>query len=789
MSGSSRLRPLWGAFFLLCFYALALPAVRQKSPTMDEQGFLVRGLGVIRGENQHMRVGHPIGLNVWNALLLAHDARVRLPTTDPSWTESSFHRPAELFLWEIGNDVAHILFLGRLPTVWLGLWLIALVGRFAAEATSHAPWAAPLAMGVLAFDPNILAHGTLATTDLGLAAGTLLATYTLWRAVRRPQGINFVLAGVGLGLLLNTKFTAGLVLLCLGVLALIGIGRAWRAGGRFPLRLALGLGLIYPLTAFFTLWASYSFQVGTLPAQLPSFSALLGGRTLPLAAYIEQLSDLGGRMQKATPAFLLGRYSDEGWWYYFPVALALKTPWPTWLLFIGALARPVRRWRRWEGAALGLVPAGYLAFSLTSGINIGYRHVLLLLPFVALIIAYRLAPAAAPAGTQGAPASGRHRWLPGLPLTLLVLWLALDTLRLAPHYLAYFNPLAGGPDDGWRALVDSNLDWGQDLAGLKTWLDEQGVDHIWLSYFGEGRPEYYGISYTGLPSFPPRLMPPEAQPTSLRRPAPGLYAISATNLQGVLFEDHDRLAWFRTQTPIAKIGYSIFLYEVPAEGAPTALALGGLQIDDLDETAWEQWDSNDLTLSWFDPTQSLLLPGAPRAWLALATDIPFSHRLQTQLLDSCCTVATSTPPYTLYQRQTERQLPAGLSLESALEQPLTFHQEEGSITLQEATYQYNLDELWVISHWHALGQPRPVHIFLHLTAPDGRMVAQWDGLGAVWQGWRAGDALWQFSRLVWPADVAPGRYSLWVGLYHPTTGERWQSPAGDRIFLGEASWP
>ncbi len=97
-----------------------------------------------------------------------------------------------------------------------------------------------------------------------------------------------------------------------------------------------------------------------------------------------------------------------------------------------------------------------------------------------------------------------------------------------------------------------------------------------MSYFGEARPEYYGITYTGLDSFPPRLMNPQARPFYPHDPAPGFYAISASNLQGVLFQDHDRFAWFREREPVDKVGYSIFIYEVPAYGEPVTLALSGI---------------------------------------------------------------------------------------------------------------------------------------------------------------------------------------------------------------------
>ncbi len=154
---------------LLLQFALALGSVTHNGPTMDEQGFIVRGLAYLRNEQRQIRVGHPLGLNALNSFLLVNDDTVHLPTQDPSWQGTSFHRPGELFLWEIGNDVPRIMFLARLPSVWLGLLLAAVVGRWAREM-SRRRWAGVLALSLVALDPNFLAHSSLATTDLGLAA-------------------------------------------------------------------------------------------------------------------------------------------------------------------------------------------------------------------------------------------------------------------------------------------------------------------------------------------------------------------------------------------------------------------------------------------------------------------------------------------------------------------------------------------------------------------------------------------------------------------------------------------
>lgn len=131
-----------------------------------------------------------------------------------------------------------------------------------------------------------------------------------------------------------------------------------------------------------------------------------------------------------------------------------------------------------------------------------------------------------------------------------------------PHCLAYFNELIGGPESGYKILVDSNRDWGQDLKGLKKWMVKNHVDQIGLSYFGTADPRYYRIPFVNLPSIP--FYYPGHEEKDIGR-KPTYFAISATNLQGVFLDGADRkvLSLFKGREPIAKIGYSIFIYKLP----------------------------------------------------------------------------------------------------------------------------------------------------------------------------------------------------------------------------------
>jgi len=183
------------------------------------------------------------------------------------------------------------------------------------------------------------------------------------------------------------------------------------------------------------------------------------------------------------------------------------------------------------------------------GIQIGHRHLLPIYPF--LFVA---------AGEAAARLWSWRRPLGPLLAALLGAWYAGGTLRNHPHHLAYFNEIAGGPGNGWRVLVDSNLDWGQDLKRLARWMRENGVSRVKLSYFGSAAPSYYGIDAEALPGY----TAPHATHVT-REIHPGdVVAVSATNLQGVYLEPEDRalLARFRDEEPIGRAGWSIRVYRV-----------------------------------------------------------------------------------------------------------------------------------------------------------------------------------------------------------------------------------
>jgi hypothetical protein len=317
--------------------------------------------------------------------------------------------------------------------------------------------------------------------------------------------------------------------------------------------------------ALLVLWTVHLFQprVSPDPAVEAAVDWEANWPTNRLAAGVASLARDSGLLPEAyvfgvlkvfahaegRPAFLMGERSQDGFWRYYPTSMALKTP----LALFGLLAVAWVTRRSYRAPAqvewcLWLPPLVYLVLAAARPINIGHRYVLPVYPF--LFVA---------AGRAAAWAIGAARRPAARGLVAsLAAWYVVSVLRVHPHYLAYFNELAGGPANGYRYLVDSSLDWGQDLKELARWQREQRIGRIKLAYFGTADPAYHGIDCELLPGY---TAPP---PRSLtRRVSEGdVVAVSATILQG-LYVEADMLPLFeklRALQPIAVLAHTIFVY-------------------------------------------------------------------------------------------------------------------------------------------------------------------------------------------------------------------------------------
>lgn len=545
---------------ILLYFALMVGSMVGDSPTMDEQNHIARGLAFLRTGDPRLSLEHPPLINSLSALPLLTMPELRLPTDHPSWERrEGWYEFADLFMWQYNHDVTRIVFLARLPIIFLAIALALAGFRFARSLWGGA--AALPAFVLLLFEPNLMAHGRYATTDMGGILFPFLATYALWRLWQNPEGWNWrrwLTSAILMGSAFGSKTSAlGFVVIWL-VLALLPLYPTvpGRRGRQVLVRVAqlLSAGAL----SLVVVWGIFGFEWGSFKFHseaLASFNRWTG----PMPTFwagIEQITLLSGG--RAT-SFLLGRFSENGWAGYFPAAFLMKTPLVLIALVLVAVILLLRTRTTRQRALFLLVPVvGFYALAAQSALNIGYRHVLPALPYL-LLMASGLA--AVELRTYGQrPFSPRALLVGGqIVLVGVAIW-------IYPGYLSYFNPAVGGPSNGYRLLTDSNVDWGQDLLRLKTWMHDNDVDSVKLGWFGTADPEYYGIPHEPLPGLGRdryfRLW--WEPPFTPEHPEPGIYAISASSIwePPLRVEEKRVYAWFRDREPDDRIGYSILIFNV-----------------------------------------------------------------------------------------------------------------------------------------------------------------------------------------------------------------------------------
>lgn len=537
-----------GVLLALLHAVLALTASASKSMTADEIAHLTAGLAYnARGDYRLQPENGNLSQRL--AAVPMTLAGVRLPATSlASWPAADVWNYGHAFFFERGLATDEWLFLGRgviaLVSAATGLlvffWSRALFG-----------WrGAFLSLTLFVFCPAFLAHGALATSDIMMAFFFLAAVGAWWRHLERPGAGGAALSAAILGLACVAKYSAVLLAPMFALIALVWFaGRVRVEGWCAPLRRLARSTAVHLLVVWATIWLFYGFRYGAFSPELADGARFYRGgwdwiltdfgwsrpilvvardwHLLPEAflygfAFVVQFA-------KERGAFFNGDYSLTGWVSFFPFAFLVKTTLPLLILLAAGTAAATRAsWGEFKAGRVAavftrlrpLTPLAalfvvYWVTSLASHLNIGHRHILPTYP-VLFIAAGWLA-----------------RWLDlrrplAAALVLgLVIWHAGESLRARPNYLAYFNQLVGGSENGWRHLVDSSLDWGQDLPALETWLETHNHGKkVFLSYFGAGDPAYEGIVATALPTLPEVGPPQKWQPLTA-----GVYAISATMLQ------------------------------------------------------------------------------------------------------------------------------------------------------------------------------------------------------------------------------------------------------------------
>lgn len=525
------------AALLLCFLCLSATSVLRKSSTWDETHYLGAGRYLLQTGRWDARDTwlHPAFWTVWHDLPLWF-----APVPEEVWRETDgTTRGQRIIALRPGDGWLNACRFSLLPFALLLGWVV-----FAWSRSLHGDAGGLLSLILFCFCPDILAHAPLLTPDITFSCFSVLSAWRLWRLSVEPSRRNLVWCGVALGLMLLSKYTALVLLVALMAADVIARARGGRLDGRSARALWRGLRHWPALLgiACLAVWACYGFRVGrvTLPwgVNIP----------LPAPAYFRGAIYQFGQSREVHSLFLMGMHSNDGWWYYYLVALLVKLPVGILVLAALRLLAPRRLGPRFSSSeSYLLVPFLLLLayLSLLNRIQNGIRYLLPVYPLGLILL--------------GKCAEGLRRgWAARTAVGLALLWVVAGAVLAWPDYLAYFNELGGGTRQGYHWLGDSNVDWGQDLKALKRYMEAHGIERVRLSYFGTADPAHYGIDYEYLPS-PNSALRETPELPSGQSPSP-YAAISAYEYQGIDFDAGAGWERLYPYAPEQVIGGSILLF-------------------------------------------------------------------------------------------------------------------------------------------------------------------------------------------------------------------------------------
>ena len=506
------------------------------SETLDEPAHLAAGYDWVSGVPYTLDPSHPPLERILSAIPLKLQG---IPLSD-----------AGDFV-ERGN---HVLYYGdhyvkNVARMRFGNLLLLAVGivAVACRARRHFGAAAGLiAAALFTTVPSVLGHAGLATTDLAVAATLPLALLAIDRYLEAPTRRRAAELGVAIGMGMLAKFSF-LVFFPVALAAVVAV--------RWPIRTRVKPLLLTVAVTVIVVWGGYRFDFGTIAAAHPQGLDWLQQTTpeplRPAASWIARnvpvpapLFAVGFLMVKAHnaaghTAYLLGRYSETGWWYYFPVIWFFKTPVPYMILLAWGMVLLVRKaLAERQRAVLEplLIALGIMASVMPSSINIGIRHILPIYAPLSLIAAYAVVEI-----WRGATDMfGRFA------LGTLLVWLFAGVAISHPDYLAWFNELAGPNPD--RIAIDSNLDWGQDVLRLERAVRKRNIEQLRVIYVGNARLHIHlqGVQVDGMTPYLPYR---------------GWIAVSETGLK--LDNRSGGYTWLELYKPVTRVGKSIRLYYIP----------------------------------------------------------------------------------------------------------------------------------------------------------------------------------------------------------------------------------
>ncbi len=597
-----------GALVVLLLVVLTLQlglSIRRQSQTFDEGFHLVAGYRYWQCRDFGFNAEHPPLMKLVAAAPLWF-GHAPAPTggvcgKEPTTKDHGYELGVR-YLYGQGLDGDALLYRARLAESIFALLLGACCFLFARALFGNA--AAIVALLLLVFEPTILAHGALITTDTAVTCFTLASVYSLYRYYRKPSFSRLFGTGVLTGLTFASKHSGVLIVPILIVLSLIELVRNFQdnwnpatgesTAGPVSRQLLQWSGRMFAIftIAVAVLWCTYGLRSSARPSAEPMTTPLgqfivdaqaqgTHGKVLTVVipaiarwhllpeAYLYGLVDVLNVSDPGQPPFLLGRLYPHGRWFYFPIVFFIKSTLGFLVLLVLALLLGPWRGpdRLWKLFYLAVPPIIILLVAMQSGLNIGYRHVLPIIPFLCILIA-----AGVIALWQ------RNRTWKVIVAALVALHIG-SSLHAYPDYLPYSNEAWGGPAKTYRYLTDSNVDWGQGLYQARDYLLRNNIKDCWIAYDGAANPEYYGIPCKKLPgnAGDAGAIPPNRVDSTL--------LLSDLTLSGIEWEPGDLNPYrrFLDIPPTANIGGAMLVYRgeldlgdvVPAAHLARAMALQG----------------------------------------------------------------------------------------------------------------------------------------------------------------------------------------------------------------------
>lgn len=600
----------WAIIMLVLLFSIVVSVLNAKNDSLiyDEDAHIPAGYSYLKDHDIRLNPEHPPLIKDLTALPLLI-TNPKFDTTRDFWEKNpndAQWEAGQVFLFESGNNPDQIIFLSRLPIIALFVVFSLFIFKWTKELSGTL--AGLLAFTLFALDPNILGHNHYVTTDLGIAGFIMFSFYYFLRFIRKPDWKNVLVSTFFLGLVQLVKFSSVTIFPVFFLITIIyplviikksqqesallfrlkSLGEyAGKGAAMFVLSLVLVCGFYYInnfqmpenklpeiMNYYFhnddtNLKAIYAQEIINYLNAHPI--------TRPLADYLFGVARVFQRVAGGNVTYFFGQISFKGFLDYFPVLFLIKEPLPTLFLLVFCLLLSFGRFfqnlfghflsfgrktgeylrNHIENFSFGLFILTYSAISITSELNIGFRHLFPILPFAFILVAKIISDFLK-------KARGHHSQIVlNFSLAFLIIFLVFDTVLAYPDYVSYFNQSVGGPKNGYQFVTDSNADWGQDLKRLKIFLDQHpDIEKLRVNYFGTADARYYlGDKY--IPWW------------DAKRPVEsGWYAISTLFLQESLYSPDknpgNNYSWIKNKKPHYQVGTSILIYHLTPREAELA---------------------------------------------------------------------------------------------------------------------------------------------------------------------------------------------------------------------------